>query len=221
MRLTPDQTKARIEWLSKYRAPAEVGSVSEKIRVSLGRQDFYSYNGHQQERDAFNAARFGQLLSSKAIKLQRPPYADFSVIHSDDRTESIEIVSADRKGRRSALETFIGVTELHPDFYKTEAAQSALEAAAANKIDKLYADSSVSLLIYLNGFWVLEDHHRPCIINGTKVAHHKFTEIYVHDTYGISRAWKNGRPAYRRWWTSAHKSKSQEFENSVFDGIFT
>lgn len=197
MRQSREQIESGKCWLAAGHTPAEVMKRFHKIRRQMSRRDFLGQAGINHELEAFSAARFGQMLGAKEVFIGDNP--DARIVFPNGEVVRAEIVSADRPGRRMSEEDFPEAVPINRDYLSSIEAQFALEVACAKKTQKNYAGAEVDLIIYLNGFWILEEHHRKVLIAGTKMAGAKFGVVYVHDGYGISRAWKGGRPAYRRW----------------------
>lgn len=185
----------------------------------MGRRDFLGQSGLNHELESFSVGVFGQMLGADKASIHDSPDARFEFPNGD--VILAEIVYADREGRKMSEEDFPEPVAFHSDYLSSKVAQNVLEIACAKKIGKEYARVDIALIIYLNGFWVLEEQHRKILIAGTKAAGAKFGAVYVHDSYGITRAWKCRRPAYRRWWFEVSRRKRNKTEEGkIFSDVF-
>ncbi|MFZ5618933.1 MAG: hypothetical protein ACOZAA_16585 [Pseudomonadota bacterium] len=218
------QTKAQIreakEWLAKGHSPFEVLDRVYKVSALKGRRNFIGQPGTNHELEAFTAGRFGEILGASTVIVGDSPDAKFAFPNGEQL--SAEIVSADRENRKIAEEIPPALSEFHPDYLSASKALVALETACRKKLSKNYSAPNPALIIYLNGFWIQKEEHRKTIIRGTLIASKKFSSIFIHDSYGITRAWKNGRPAYKRWWFEELSRKlSLRQEDRFFSTVFS
>ncbi len=194
-RLTQDQIKAHLEWLSDWRTPDGVSTYVGDINEWMGSEDFFNQPGATFLRDAWSGAAFAKARGIEEVRLIRDEWPDVE-LRSAFGVERVECVEADLPGRQRGREyreasmstrPFGLLVEMDQDGQAEEErsqVRPALQAAAIKKAEKSYPPG-VSLLIVLNIYsrnWGRPDCPDPLIAEfgeWTRAAAGKFDKVWV------------------------------------------
>ena len=102
-RLTQDQIRTHIEWLSGWRTPEGVFSYVGDINTWMGSEDFFSQPGTTFLRDAWTGAALAKARDIEEIRLVKDEWPDIE-LKTSHGVERVECVEADLPGRQRARE---------------------------------------------------------------------------------------------------------------------
>lgn len=193
-RLSRDEIEGLTKRLGEWQTPEAMDAVVDEAMNSLGSTNLFNQSGLAFIRDAFIAAKFGNVRDADKIRLVEDNWPDFELLIGD-RVEAFEAVEADDLERRRGDEYRDGIGEVDDDpvedwIARAEQAPAWLQAACRKKTNKRYA-TRTNLVIYLNlsEHGIRQSEVEACFPSATESVKDAFETVWVLWKQRVYQVW--------------------------------
>lgn len=187
--------------LAQWQTPEAMSRLVDDAMSKLGSVDLFNQGGLALLRDAWIAAKFGQIQQAQEVHLVADTWPDFE-LKIDERVEAYEAVEADAPERRRGDEYRNSTGEIQDDSVedwvaRADQAPEWLETACRKKANKRYG-ARVNLVVYLNlsEYGIRQKEIESCFPSATEAVKNSFDAVWVLWKERTYLVWKDGEPHY-------------------------